>query len=164
MAVSACLQSRMRASRSGKGMPGAKCQSPVLSLPSAYPQPTLSCFPAWSPRCAAAACLQGHCSEHREHGGSEGSGSASQAKPAATSQAKPPGAAAPPGAGAELTQTQSSALSSARRGGKRGRETAQGTWLNDTCILPRPCAQFAVFSLSGFHEHEIGSALISYEC
>jgi hypothetical protein len=76
------------------------------SLPAAYHQPTLSLpsNPAWSPRCAAAACNQGHCSEHREHRGSEASGSASQAKPAASSQAKPgatpPGAAAPPGAGA----------------------------------------------------------------
>ena len=37
-------------------------------------------------------------------------------------------------------------------------------WLNDTCILPRPGAQCDVFSLSGFHEHDICSALSSYEC
>ena len=103
------------------------------SLPAAYHQPTLSLpsNPAWSPRCAAAACNQGHCSEHREHRGSEASGSASQAKPAASSQAKPwaapPGAAGPPEAGAGPKQPQSSALSSTGRGGKRGREeTTQG--------------------------------------
>ena len=37
----------------------APCAQPILSLPSAYPQPTFSSFPAWSPRCAAAACHQG---------------------------------------------------------------------------------------------------------
>ena len=100
LACAPCTLTRGLAAPGGLRPP---CRSRRRRRPARLPHslPSNPFLPGRLPRCAAAACHQGHHSEDSQHRGSLApSGSASKAKPAATSQAESLPGAAPPGAGA----------------------------------------------------------------